>query len=263
MNSNCVAIILVGSLNAALGQNEMIVLDKKFHRVEEQGVIITEEAFSPTFVKALSEQYRQKLDPRVELAKLVIATDRDEALRSFGPKPDHFSYQTWSKSFEDERSSFGPLSELLMFKGNAVLRMHMSDGTVRTEGIGELHQLSFKVEDDLFELLEFSSRSASEHDRRIGGEDCQLMLFFVTSSRQSLRRGKALTRYLVHETGIRHMQIYVRNDPWFVSEAGFPTFYRFAPGLARPSREAYLHSPQVTCITTNATDITCYDANLH
>ena len=62
-----------------------------------------------------------------------------------------------------------------------------------------------------------------------------------TSGELTAELGIAITDDLARKLPFEMLLLRVRNDPWFISEIGYPVFPAFFPELSPPTREQYMN----------------------
>lgn len=161
------------------------------------------------------------------------------------PKPDHLSYEVWRKLFGTSSAKATGVAQLVMIRGDAILRFRSQDAKVVEKVLYGRNPLVLDTKHGRLEILELAVEPAPY---RKGSIKLQAWAFIKTGQTLTPELGSGAFEVIRDRLPIPLVAASVRNDCWFISEWRFPLIYPFAPpGQAPPSDEEYSRSTTIHC----------------
>lgn len=205
--------------------------------------------------KTLLELARKYLtdNAEVNLLQVGVYTEESAARDSAGKEIFDITYGVWQKEFERRmlRNTF-PAAELLKYASSSTLRVRFPDG--QSEEIAISGVSAFHREIDNCEL---SLLHVSISPRGFGkGKHLVPSFYFEMKRRVALAEAGVVAKSFARLVGVSNPEIHLREDEWFVFDAGYPWVNPFVRSGSPPSEAEVAKSAEFVCRPTE--EEACY-----
>jgi hypothetical protein len=215
-----------------------VLLDLEFGGVAQRNILMTRSEFSERTVTEAGIRLLNEKVGRVNLIRLLIATEPFDIARSLGvvldlhPDP----YADAELLFRKYGFPHHPIAQILATREGALLSFRDEKGLRERVIQGKRDPTVFVVNRSSFRLVGLAPRQASS----------TITFFLVTDARITLAGARAVARQLISLVQFSIVNVVIRNDFWFLV-GGFADYYRFADMPLFPSREERDGAPLVDC----------------
>ena len=176
-----------------------------------------------------------------------------------GKLSDHINYEMWRSSY-DRLKDLSPVARLISIGDFSVLLFKAGDGTVTRTVLSGANPLDITIaggkEAHILDLV-FSLRNFQSKEYRIN-------VFAWTPEPLAADLGVQVIADLKPKLPFPDINLFLRNDPWFIDETFFPAAPLFNPEFAPPAKAQYAVSPTLACVKPlNADQYNCGISTRH
>jgi hypothetical protein len=148
------------------------------------------------------------------------------------PKPDHITESGWRELYERTSQLPNEIAELISIDGNAILRFRNASGQVEKRVLAGNDPLIQTIGGKTYEILYLGEW--------LGRYEGTIRLYVRTAAPLSVEEGtELLARMQNLFPKPLSVQLYIRNDEWFMEESYYPYSNPFIPNGPVPSAQVY------------------------
>jgi hypothetical protein len=157
------------------------------------------------------------------------------------PQPDHMDYDTWLRLHNECARAGNEIGELVSIGRDAVLRVRDASGSVTREVLTGSDPLIFDTGGERYEVLYFAFSAPGPYILQ------KVDVFLKTTATLSRESGMKLLQRFTPVFPDLKVNVYVRNDPWFIFEPNYPFLNPFVEGAIPPTFDQYEQGKTLRC----------------
>lgn len=149
-------------------------------------------------------------------------------------------YELWDGQYKSQGRQAPPVAELVVIHGSAIMRIRTPDGRIDQKILKGINPMMLVVGTTNFQILHLTIY------RGIGD---RANVYLYLQSNVPLKRKEVFEATSTLSKTVDHdeLQVYFRNDSWFIRQGDFPIVYPFESPSVPPSISEYQASPEARC----------------
>lgn len=202
-------------------------------------ILVPKEQFSDQYLRSVAAGYLRRRD--FSVIALFFAVDASEMRHFWNAKMvDNMPYVLWRDAYNLRVEDKWLAADFIGLRGSGLLSIRNANGQVRRIVIGTRDKSGLLSADVPERILQVRVTSVPATDRK------DVTFWIQTNQELGQSTGRRLLSIL-GDLPFDEVWVKVRNDPWFISDAAFPVFDIFQPGLTPPTHDEYWRSKTMVC----------------
>ncbi len=240
--------------------DERVVTEQRWPSVITRTIVISPDLSLVPYLEKTYDELR--LDSaRVRMVRIEVFPDADGRWNDNCKCRSDVSYEAWSRLYGGLGNRIPVSGELLILNGNAAVRTRDKHGAITSKVLGGgADPFSFRAEGRVVDVLNIVARRLSPLERHTGsGSGLREYLGFYVLSREGVDESlaRSVTSSLYAATGVEDVEVYLRTDPWFITDEDFPIVPTYISVASPPTESQYQSAPEWRC-TASRDAISCH-----
>lgn len=224
--------------------------------VEWRKFLLPSEEFKTHSVEMRFRRILSAKDPTTKILQVVLM-DRPESLSLSEHGYNDISYNLWKLLFGDYQNGIPPFAELLAIGDRAAMRIRDDQGRVLLKVLkgGNPYEITACAQRMSLMHLDIE-RTDNAITQNPTGVAPPLNFFLV--AQVAIDEGTARCAFdeLRERTVGHNINVYVRNDPWFLQHSDYPVVSPFLVDVKPPTQQEYEEAIEWSC-NSHGADTTC------
>jgi hypothetical protein len=235
------ALILVLSIVCSPLPAAVVLYEKSAPSVVDSAVLVAEHEFSQSRLEGLAREFLETHEA-LPVKKLSLFVDsRAEVRARFGKAMSHPSYYD-SQLRREAGDKLPTVAEVLAFRGSAVLRARMPDGSLWSKVLNRSDPLRIKLPGIDAEIL-----YVHFHEWGFNRSALAIQIFVRLAAELSPDKAERIAAALWKDIPYSDVVVHVRNDEWFIESEGYPWTNPFLPVSPLPSYKQFSKTKEYYC----------------
>lgn len=152
------------------------------------------------------------------------------------------TYESWLAQYADVSDTSPEIAELIRIGSDAIFRMRSSDGTLVRKVLRGTDPLTVINRGRRFDILHIAVRYSGAEQRQ-----CGMNVYLKGTPARELSRNGELLREFSHRLRRNDVDLFIREDGWFIEDSEYPVANPLADLPRAPSRSQYRQVVGVAC----------------
>jgi hypothetical protein len=151
-------------------------------------------------------------------------------------------YTVWRLSYERIHEPSLRVAEMVSIRDSAILLLRDRDRRVTRKVLAGVDPLSLEISGSVVHISHFSISPL-----QAGAREFRITAYAWCTGPLDRARALAVLEQLGKKLPFRDVLLHMRQDPWFISDVGFPVLPPFDPEFSAPPKEEYAASSMLVC----------------